>query len=755
MLDTLRHIVQEVSAAADLDTALSILVARIKQAIHIDACSIYMNIKENGVFVLMATDGLNPDSIKQVRLGRTEGLVGLVGERKEPVNLENARSHPRYRYFHEKKEEEYHAFLGVPIINFREVLGVLVAQQKQKRVFAEQEVDFLVTISAMAAGAISDVLARGHVNALFSNDTRPTGSVHGVQGARGVAMGTLVISESMGRLEAVPDRRSQNPEAEEMAYLDAVEAVKVEMHTNAAHNTGDIPSEVQALFDVYVILLDSETLTASVVNYIQEGNWVQGALRKAIIEHAAAFERMEDPYLRVRAQDIRDIGRRILIHLQTDFPKHRKAYPDNCILAGEEVSIVEIMEVPSEHLAGLVCTQGSVLSHTAILARARGIPAVMGLAELPINQLDGAEVIVDGYQGVVHVHPSDTLKQEYQRLMQEEKELTAELKSIRDFAAETPDGVRVQLYAKIGMSADIVPARESGADGVGLFRTEFAFMARESFPSEEEQFDIYQQVVQSFAPKPVTLRTLDVGGDKMLPYFPIIEENPFLGWRGIRFTLDHPEIFMIQLRAMLRAHAAFGNLRVMFPMVSDLKEVEEAVALLDRAYRELSEEGIRLEKPLVGVMIEVPSAVYLADEIAERVDFLSIGTNDLIQYLLAVDRGNPRVANLYNSFHPAVINAVREVIERAHAVGKSVNVCGEMAGDPAAALLLLGAGIDSLSATVSSIPLIKQVIRNIPQRHAEKLLGRALIINDAQNIQHLLNSALEEIGLAELIRRGQ
>jgi phosphotransferase system enzyme I (PtsP) len=308
------------------------------------------------------------------------------------------------------------------------------------------------------------------------------------------------------------------------------------------------------------------------------------------------------------------------------------------------------------------------------------------------------------------------------------------------------------LYVNIGLIAELTPALTAGGEGVGLFRTEFPFLIHESFPVEDEQYQLYRQVLESFAPKPVTLRTLDVGGDKILPYFPVEEDNPFLGCRGIRFTLDHPEIFLIQLRAMLRANAGLNNLHVLFPMISKVGEVDEALGLLARAYRELLAEGQAAAKPRVGAMIEVPSAVYLAAALARRVDFLSVGTNDLTQYLLAVDRNNAQVANPYDHLHPAVLNAVRQVIEATHRQSKSVSVCGEMAGDPAAALLLLGMGVDALSMNLTALSRVKWVIRSFTRHRARALLDEALGMETEFAIQRLLHGALEEAGLGVLVR---
>jgi phosphotransferase system enzyme I (PtsP) len=399
--------------------------------------------------------------------------------------------------------------------------------------------------------------------------------------------------------------------------------------------------------------------------------------------------------------------------------------------------------------------RSSALSHTAIMARALGVPAVMGVGDLPLAHLEGASIVVDGYQGRIFIEPTPTIRKEYERLIHQEEQLTAALEELRDLPAKTPDGVRVPLYVNTGLLSDLVSACGCGAEGIGLHRTEFPFMIRESFPGEDEQYQIYRQILETFAPKPVTLRTLDVGGDKALPYFSIQEDNPYLGWRGIRVTLDHPEIFLTQVRAMLRANAGLGNLQVLFPMISHVAELDEAMTLLERAYQGLAAEGLLAARARVGAMIEVPSAVYLTGVLAARVDFLSIGTNDLTQYLLAVDRNNARVANLYDSLHPAVIDAVYHIVQRAHQRGKPVSVCGEMAGNPGAALLLLGMGIDGLSMSAASLPRVKWAIRSTSQRQARELLERVLALEDEGAVHVLLNDALERAGLGALVWPGK
>jgi len=758
MLSLLRSIVQEVNTARNLGQALSIIVGRVKEVTAADVCSIYLAEAASGDFVLMATDGLNPDAVGKIRLARGEGLVSLVAEREEPVNVSNADKHPRYRHFAESGEERYHNFLGVPVIHHRKVLGVLVVQQHEEQTFSEEMVSFLFTIAAQLAGSIVHAEATGGINGIHGmhpsalpHDSRP---LQGIAGAPGVAIGTAVVVHPFADIDSIPDRHCDDPEGEQRRFLDAVDAVHGEIGMMMERMHGTLPAADSALFDAYLLMLDSDGFKDATLERIHGGNWAPGALRETVLEHTRAFEAMEDPYLRERAQDVRDLGRRVLQRIEQTQPQHQE-YPANTVLVGEEISASMLAEVPPDRIAGVISVRGSRTSHMAILARALGIPAVMGADDLPVSRMDGLTVIADGYTGRVYINPDEVISSEFRRVQREEAQLTTELLALRPLPAQTPDGVHMPLYANTGLVSDITPSLNSGAEGIGLYRTEFPFMIRDRFPGEEDQRLVYRQVLESFAPRPVTMRTLDVGGDKALPYFPIEEDNPFLGWRGIRITLDHPEIFLTQIRAMLKANIGLGNLSLLLPMISNLPELDESIELIHRAHKELIEEGFEVPMPRIGVMVEVPSVVFQTERLAQRVDFLSVGTNDLTQYLLAVDRNNARVAGLYDSLHPAVLHALVTIVEGAHKHGKPVSVCGEMAGDPAAALLLLGMGMDSLSMSASSLPRVKWVIRSISSRRSRELLADALQMENAKSVRDKLEGALEDAGLGGLIRAGK
>ena len=569
-----------------------------------------------------------------------------------------------------------------------------------------------------------------------------------------MAIGTVMLLEPLADLDSVPDRGVEDIAAEEAAFHKAVEAAQTALRSDADKLSSSLTSDTRALFDVHVMLLGDKSLVSGVVQRIREGSWAPAALRDTIREHVQIFNEIDDSYLRARAEDVRDVGRRLLVHLQTRDAVAR-TYPSHCVIMADEISIAQIADIPVDKIAGIVSMKGSRASHIAVLANGLGVPAVMGLGSLPIGKLDGQKIVVDGYEGLVCIDPSGPVKSRYKRLIRGDRKISEGLEELRQLPAKTKDGSRILLYVNGGLNSDVSKASGSDAEGVGLFRTEYSFLVRKSFPTEEEQYSIYRKVLKSFAPRHVVIRTLDVGGDKPLPYFPMQEENPFLGWRGIRFTLDHPEIFLTQLRALLRANKGLNNLYLLLPMISWIAEVDSALELLEQAHEELEEEGHHLVEPPVGVMIEVPAMLYQAEALLKRADFLSVGTNDLTQYLLAVDRNNARVVKLYDSLHPAMLHVLSDLVAVAHKFDKPVSVCGEMAGDPAAVVLLIGMGIDILSMSPNGLPRVKGVIRSISRKRSEKLLRRALRMENPDSVRALVNRELEKVGLGGLIRAGK
>ncbi|MFT6750019.1 MAG: phosphotransferase system enzyme I (PtsP) [Candidatus Azotimanducaceae bacterium] len=753
MLEVLRRVIQEVNAARDLDTALDIIVDRIQSAMATQVCSVYLLDDETNQYVFRATRGLNQEILGKVTFGTDESLVGLVAERAEPVNVNNAPKHPRYRYIDNLGEDEYHSFLGVPIIHHRKVLGVIVVQRQSIRRYDESEEAFLITLSAQLAG----VIAHAKVSGAFSGSAKelPATRFPGTAGAPGVAIGTAIVVYPEADLSKVPERKTKNIDHQILIFRNAVEETRAEITLMSQKLSDRLQPEELALFDAYLHMLDDTAIAGEVVTLISQGIWSQTALRTVIDLHVSNFDAMEDLYLRERGTDVRDLGQRVLAKLQSKDEK-RKYYPRGTVLVGDVLTPSMLASVPRGRLAGLVSLKGSGSSHVAILAKAMGVPTVMGVDDLPLNLLEEKPIIVDGFNGLVITYPNKEQLNLYKGIVKEEAAFDEELNALKDERSETLDNHRVRLWVNTGLMTDVAKSLDHGAEGVGLYRTEVHFMMNDRFPTEEEQRLIYRKHLKAFYPRPVTMRTLDIGGDKSLSYFPIQEDNPFLGWRGIRVTLDHPEIFLAQVRAMIRANKGIdAYLRIMLPMVSSVSEVDEAQRLISQCYREIVEEGVEVEMPDVGVMIEVPAAVYQARDIIRKVDFLSVGSNDLIQYMLAVDRNNARVAELYQEFHPAVLHALKQVVDAAQAEKKPVGICGEMAGNPSAAILLAAMGFDVLSMATTNLLKVKWAIRSFEMTRAKKILSKVLKMDNAHLIKNYVEGEMRKAGLEKLIQSRQ
>jgi len=756
MLEVLRRLMQAVNDADSLEDALVLIVAQVRAAMQTDVCTIYLRDKRTQKLIFRATEGLNSDKVGQFGLGFDEGLVGWVASREEPLNLEDASAHPQFQLVEGLGEEPFNAFLGAPIVHQRDLLGVLVVQQGDHRRFSEDEEAFLITVSAQLAGLIAHAELAGAISQASSSpsgEASSTARLSGVAACAGIGIGTAVWVSLHGDLQTVPSRQSQDRRAELRAFKAALAAVRSDIQQVAENLRDELGPEDHALFGVYLHILDDSALGGEVASLIKAGEWAQGALSQVMLKHIRHFERMEHSYLRERAVDVRDLGSRVLGYLQDD-SRGEIDYPEQTILVAEELTASMLGEVPRERLTGVVSMRGSANSHTAILARAMGIPAVVGVEDLPLKRLPDQQLVVDGYNGRVYVNPHEDLLARFEGLLAEDEALFEELAPLASQPAQTADGTIIPLWVNTGIAADVQRARDFGAEGVGLYRTEVSFLLRDRFPSEEEQRQLYREQLEAFHPAPVTMRTLDIGGDKALPYFPIEESNPFLGWRGIRVTLDHPEIFLTQVRAMLRANEGLGNLRILLPMVSAIDELRASRELILRCHEEVVSEGCTAACPPIGVMIEVPAAVYLSDYLAEEADFLSVGSNDLTQYLLAVDRGNARVADLYQAFHPAVLAALAHIVKAAHAQDKTVSICGELAGDPRAAPLLVAMGFDQLSMNAGSLSVIKRVLGTFSTAELAALMPSLLSMRSAQEVAATLDAALSQRGLEAFLRRG-
>ena len=717
---TLRHLVQEAALASTPSKRTEGIVSQVHEAMDVGVCSLYIADAE-GALTLVATKGLNPQSVGTIRLRSGEGLVGRIAQTQHPLNVESASRHPDYRYFSESGEDRYEAFLGAPVVHAGELFGVLVVEQRERRRFSDEEESFLVTLAAhLGALNPADLQLEAAASSLPAGTAQLDRRFEGVSGSPGVGIGHIVLLTDGADLMAVADTETDDTQGELERFRQAADDTLMELAQSRRQLADSVSGDLAEVFTVYEMLLRGEDFTKEVERIIERGASAASALRSVVSGYAVHFEGMDDEYFRARSEDIRALGSRVYGHMcSSTRPGIHQG--EKVVLVGDLISIADIATYPVDQVAGVVSSEGSSLSHTALLAKALGFPAVMGIGH-HTDLLEDELAVVDGYQGQVLLSPSPTVRDEFERMIGDERSLHRELAKLKDEPAVTPDGARIRLLANHGLVADITPGLAHGAEGVGLYRSEIPFMIRDAFPSEDEQVEAYRAVLDAYRGAPVHMRTLDVGGDKPLPYYPLDEENPALGWRGVRFALDNSAIFMTQIRAMLRASVGLDTLRIMLPMVSSVAEVESFTELLDNASAQLSEEGVEIRRPRVGIMAEVPAVASILPFLEGQIDFVSIGSNDLSQYVLAVDRNNARVSALFDHLHPAVLQSVEDIAHRAAGLDLEVSVCGEMAADPCAAVLLVGMGIGTLSMPAFSIPRIKWLIRTVPQSKARRQL---------------------------------
>ena len=782
-LVTLEEISRFVDEAEDLQGCLNSIAGIVAKRMQTEVCSVYLLDAETGRLTLSATRGLDTVAVGRVSMAVDEGLAGLVVETGEPVIVVDAQSHPRFLYFPETGEERYHSFFGVPVQARKTPIGVLVVQTSRPREFTQEEVRLLKAISAQVATII--VHARlvdslkdkererkqsrqRMVNALkrlrsyegrgkerTSEPQRKFRSrLTGLAACPGFAYGKAHILQRRVDLGAIQKTHTGDPQGELERFRSAVQQAVAQVEAIKTRMIALISDEAGAIFDVHKMLLNDPVLQRQIESRIlREHLTAYYAVSSVFRRHVKTVSEVGDRYLKERTADIRDVAQRLLDNL-TGFDDRRLVVPDGrSVLVAEDLSPADLALIEGDRFQGIVLATGGVTSHASLLAKSFEIPTVVAAEGLLESVRKEDSLIVDGNSGVVFVNPNDDIVGEYDRLERHYLAVNRELDEMRDLPAETTDGHRVELYANMGLLTDIRFAQNHGAEGIGLYRTEIPFLAYHDFPTEAQQFALYQKVVEGMGGKPVTIRTLDIGADKYPPYVSIArsEPNPFLGWRSIRVSLEASETFEMQLRAILRA-GALGPVRLLIPMVSSLEEILRVKAMLREVSAHLSRAGAPFDADMeLGIMIEVPSAVQVAHRLMEEVDFVSIGTNDLIQYLLAVDRGNRKVAPLYEPFHPAVLAALNQVIRAAKEKGKRVAMCGEMAGDPLSTLLLIGMGLEEFSMESLSIPVVRKLVRSVSFERAYAIGQAALQMDRVDQIKRYLFSEMRALGLVELL----
>ena len=750
----MNQLARDIQSEPDFTKAANMAVTRMSMIFGVDHCSMFVLDPKTNSLHLIAHDGTAQHLVRKLVLEEGEGIIGHVVKRAEPVNVEDATKHPAFKEVSSIDETMCRSFLGAPIVHNRKSLGVLTLRRESGK-FSEDEEGLLLSLATKLSPVVAHALAIEDVVKPILSFGQPVSEIKlkGLPGSPGIMIGRAVLTEPPAEITHIPDRRVNEPKKELARFEHALGEVRNDMQRVSETLKVKLEPIDREILDVFVHILDDEALGGEIREEIeQRRNWAQGAISRVFQKHIEHLEGTSNEYFVERSADLRDIAQQLIAKLQDYGTSVSSVFPDETVLVAEEVTASMIAKIPAKKLKAIISHRGSANSHTAILARALGIPAVMGAADFPLFESQHQTVIVDGTYGEVVICPSPTTLENYSQLKAQGDSFAMELAKLRDEPAVTRDGHRVRLWVNIGLVDEILQSLDRGAEGIGLFRTEIPFADSEHFPTEAQQSRIYRKHLKAFSPKPVTMRTLDIGGDKDLPYFPIKEENPFLGWRGIRITLDHPEIFLIQVRAMLKASEGLtGKLRIMFPMVTTIEEVFFAKNLINQALNEVNDEGFAIKNPDIGVMIEIPALVFQARQMAREVDFVAVGSNDLTQYMLAVSRNNSRVANLYQELHPSVLRALRSLVKDVHAEDKPIGICGELAGTVEGAILCVGMGYDVLSMSATNIPKVKWAIRNMTLVGCRRLLSRALKMEDANTIRNYIHKQLVGFGLEKII----
>jgi len=712
----LRQIREALAGGGPAQARLDMVVRIIARSMVAEVCSLYMR-RAAGDIELFATEGLDPGAVHVTRMQPGEGLVGEIMRLARPLNLADAPNHPAFSYRPETGEDPYHAFLGVPLLRGGRAIGVLVVQNRTERVYTEDEVEDLQIIAMVLA----EMVAGGELiteEELKGVELAPHKSerLKGSKFSDGLAYGVAVLHEPP---VAPSQLLADDVAAEEIRLKDAVSGLQAQIDNMLEGQHGLVEASYEVL-DTYRMFAHDRGWNRSLEEAVRNGLTAEAAVERVRSEHRARLGQARDPYLRERLHDLEDLNDRLLRHLSGDGHVARDL-PDNAILIARNLGPADILEYDRTKLRGLLLEEGSAASHAAIVARALDIPCVGRLPGLRDKVSERDPVIVDAESGEAYLRPRLDVIKSIQVRIEVRAQRQAEFARLRDTPAFTRDGAKITLLMNAGLEVDLDILRETGAEGIGLFRTEFQFMVAEELPRFNAQTALYSRVLDAADGLPVTFRTLDLGGDKVLPYLEAErEDNPALGWRAIRMGLDRPALLRLQLRALIAA-AKGRPLRIMFPLVATVEEFRAGRALVDTevawALRRGRPGPSRLD---VGAMIEAPSLVWHLDALLPMTDFVSVGTNDLMQYIFAADRGNPRVADRYDSLSPPALRALASIQQACAETGTPVSVCGEMAGRPLEAFALVALGFERLSMPPTGLGPVKQMVLSCDREAARR-----------------------------------
>ncbi len=714
-MNRLRQLMAEGGKASE---RLDKVVELIAGTMVADVCSIYLRTTDDEL-ELVATEGLRREAVSATRLGLNEGLVGHIARSATPLSIQDAPRHPDFSYRPETGEDPYHAFLGVPILRGGRVTGVLTVQNKTERTYDEDEVESLETIAMVLAEVIAADLPRksGRIARVEVRPTRPVRMTGRIL-CEGLGMGKARLHDPV-----VPAAKffAADPEAEADRLDQALTALRASVDRMLNAEGGGLWGDPRDVLEAYRMLANDPSWAERLHEGIKGGLTAEAAIDRARREHRARFESAKDPYLRERLHDLEDLDNRLLRILGGTEGHGQQAGEPGGVLIARRLGPAELLEYRQADLAAILLEEAAASSHAAIVAKALGIPTLGGLKDLTTLVETGDKIVVDAEEGSVHLRPEKSVLAAYKSRATMRKQRQAAFRRLAKSPARTRDDVDISLMLNAGLQLDLDHMADAGADGIGLFRTEFQFLVAERLPRLEEQIELYKDVIKAANGKPILFRTLDLGGDKMLPNLnPVREENPALGWRSVRFALDRKGLFRRQLRALIRATDG-GSLSVMFPMVTTAGEFFEAKTLLMDEMRWNNERGHKSPAELkVGAMLETPAFAYSLEAVANEADFISVGTNDLMQFFFAADRMTPRVSDRYDILSRPALDFLKMIAETCARLDLPVSVCGECTGRPLEALALIALGFRRLSMPAGGIGPVKRMIRSLKLKPLEE-----------------------------------
>ena len=740
LLKRLRDVMAvEASAQIRLDRIVRLIAADMVA----EVCSAYL-LRAGEVLELFATEGLNPDAVHKTRLRIGEGLVGDIAAHARPLALADAWSHPSFAYRPETGEDIYQSLMGVPIQRGGRVLGVLVVQNRATRAYTEEEIETLETVAMVLA----ELVATGElVDPAEAQGTQVEIALRRLEGVRlngGLAIGYAVLHQPRVTIRQMI---AEDPKAELERLRSAVAIMHTAIDLMLAADDLASTGEHRDVLETYRMFAEDRGWLNRIREAIRTGLTAEAAVQKVQNDMRARLREVTDPYLKERLLDLEDLTNRLLLHLSGAAAEAPLALPEDVVLVARSMGPVELLDYDRKQLRGLVLEEGSTTSHVAIVARALDIPVVGRVAGV-LDRVDPNDpIVVDGDNAQVFLRPGEDILQSVRETMRVRAAQSARYEALKGLPPITRDGEAVTLLLNCGLQIDVTSLDATNAAGVGLYRTEIPFMMRATYPDVATQTELYRRILDQAGDRPVTFRTLDIGGDKVLPYFNGgIDENPAMGWRAVRISLDRPAMLRHQLRAMIAA-AAGRRLVVMFPMIAEVAEFDQARAILDAELQRAARTGDGLPQAVrVGAMLEVPALMWQTKALLERVDFLSVGSNDLLQFLFAADRGSPQVAERYDPLSPPVLGLLRDLVERCKAAEVPVTLCGEMASRPLEAMALLGVGLRSLSMPPGAVGSVKMMTRSLDVKRLARFLDR-LIDSPHHSLRELLRGFARDHGV--------